>query len=163
MESLARCALLGAATGLRSMAAPSQLSRHIAELPREERPASAVADFLGRSSVRETLSIALFGEMIVDKLPFTPDRTDPGPLLGRIAVGAAAGVVLAQLRRGSVGLGAFAGGVGALAGAFAGYQARRLLAERAGLPDLVVALAEDAVAIAGARAAIRPDSKWPKA
>ena len=39
--------------------------------------------------------------------------------------------------------------MGAIAGAFAGYHFRRALVLKAHLPDLVAAIAEDAITIAG--------------
>jgi uncharacterized membrane protein len=39
--------------------------------------------------------------------------------------------------------------IGAIAGAFAGYHIRRAVVFKAHLPDLVAAIAEDAITIAG--------------
>lgn len=46
-------------------------------------------------------------------------------------------------------IGAILGVLGAIAGAFAGYEIRHRLVEAFGLPDFGVALAEDIVAIGG--------------
>ena len=137
MSAAFRYLALGAASGLRSMAAPSQLSRHL------------------DAPVRGLLRAAAAGEMIVDKLPVVPDRTDPGPLVGRALLGAGSAAVLARSRRETPARGALLGGVGAVAGAFAGFHLRRALTRRAGLPDLAVAVCEDAIAVAAARLACR--------
>jgi uncharacterized membrane protein len=155
MTGFFRYAQLGAASGLRTATGSSQLTRHLADLQREREPLGGIADFLTRSSVRRILSVAMVGEMIADKLPFAPDRTDPGPLAGRAVFGALAGSVLAELRQESVARGALIGATGAVVGAFAGYHARRLLTRRAHLPDFAIALCEDALAIAAARHALR--------
>ena len=144
---------IGAASGLRSMAAPSQLSLHLAG-GRGSGGSGAIGRQLARPSARALLGAAAVGEMIVDKLPIVPDRTDPGPLLGRVVLGSMAGGVLARLNRRSGAAGAVLGGVGALIGAHLGYRARRALTRRAGIPDLVVAAGEDVLAIATARGAI---------
>jgi len=47
-------------------------------------------------------------------------------------------------------LGAVLGAVGGLLGAFAGYKARTGLVKALKVPDIVIALLEDAVAIGGA-------------
>ena len=70
-------------------------------------------------------------------------------------MGGAAGGVYAQLRGEPATIGVLAGGVAAVAGAFAGYHLRRALVHDIGFPDLLVALCEDAVAITLARTALR--------
>jgi uncharacterized membrane protein len=154
MTRLLRSAQLGAATGLRSMAAPSQLSRHLAGAS-PSHSAGPVTELLGRATVRSLLQIAALGEMVADKLPFVPNRIESGPLLGRAFFGGVAGGVFARVRGESPALGALLGGAGAVVGAYAGYHARRALVHQAGLPDMPVALCEDSVAIVMARAALR--------
>ena len=152
MSPLLHCAALGAATGLRSMAAPSQLSRALGP-PGARRRRGAVADLLARPATRSLLQVALLGELVADKLPGIPDRIEPGPLLGRALVGALAGAVLARRDGEPAALGAVAGAGAAVLAACAGYAARRALTRGAGLPDLPVALCEDVLAVATARAA----------
>lgn len=101
---------------------------------------------------RALLVLAAAGELVGDKLPMTPSRTKPLPLLGRIATGAVAGAAIGTLggpdgwRQGAV-LGAVGGAVGSFAGAFL-----RSAGAATGSPDLVFALLEDAVTIAGSAA-----------
>jgi uncharacterized membrane protein len=154
MTGLLRSAELGAASGLRSMAAPAGLSRRLAG-SRGDRPGGVLADLLARTPTRSLLEMAALGEMIADKLPGIPDRIEPGPLLGRAVFGALAGGVLARRNRESGALGALLGGAAALLAAHAGFRARRALTRTAGLPDLPVALCEDALALALARHAVR--------
>jgi uncharacterized membrane protein len=85
------------------------------------------------------------GELLADKLPFTPNRIKAGPLAARIASGAACGAAVSYLAKGSPKEGALLGGAGAVAGAFAGYYARRSFSRNRS--DLAVALVEDAIAI----------------
>jgi uncharacterized membrane protein len=88
-------------------------------------------------------------ELIADKLPSTPSRTKPVGLIARIVLGglSGAGVVVSGAQ--SIVLGAVLGAVGGVAGAFAGYEARTRLVKALKVPDFVVALLEDAVAIGG--------------
>src|SRR5690606_6410857 len=137
MTRLLRSAQLGAASGLRSMAAPSQVSRHLAGAAPNSAP-GRVAEFLARKPVRSLLQIAALGEMIADKLPGIPDRIEPGPLVGRAFLGGAAGAVCARIHGESDGLGALVGGVAAVVGAFAGYHMRRALVHNVGFADLPV-------------------------
>ena len=59
--------------------------------------------------------------------------------------GAAVAVAGAQ----SIALGIVAGVAGAIAGAFVGYEVRKRLVRALKVPDFVIALLEDAVAIGG--------------
>ncbi len=90
------------------------------------------------------------GELIGDKLPKTPPRTDLFPLIARASFGGAAGAALAAVAGRPLWMGVVAGAVGALFGTYAGFGVRRALTKGAGLPDLPIALAEDALAIGGA-------------
>lgn len=97
------------------------------------------------------------GEVIGDKLPMTPSRVDPAPLVGRLLIGALGGIAIGSERLGKreVVRGAIAGVFGAVAGSFGGYHARKAITEATGLPDPAVAIAEDALAFALAAGAIR--------
>jgi uncharacterized membrane protein len=89
-------------------------------------------------------------ELVADKLPFTPSRLSAGPLGARILSGALSAAVLGAAARQPVLVVTIVGGVGAIAGAFAGYAARTRIAPRAGVPPLPAAMIEDLIAIAGA-------------
>ncbi len=89
---------------------------------------------------------AVLGELVVDQLPTTPDRTDPGPLLGRLGSGVAGGVLLARSAGEPVALPALAGGAGAAAGAVLGAGWREGAGQVMG--DPAAALVEDVVALA---------------
>ncbi len=96
-------------------------------------------------------SLFALGELVADKLPFIPARTQAGPLVVRVIFGALCGGALCvgavATPNGGMVAGAILGGAGGLAGAFAGYHYRRGLAGR--VPDFVLALIEDLVAIGG--------------
>ena len=94
-------------------------------------------------------SLLAIGELIADKLPFIPGRTQPGPLGARIVFGALCAAALCLSGGASLLLGAILGGAGGIAGAFAGYNYRRWLSRGAKLPDLLIALLEDVVAVGG--------------
>jgi uncharacterized membrane protein len=91
---------------------------------------------------RQTVLMAA-GEIAVDKLPITPSRLEPPGLIGRLASGAFAGVVVAGRT------GAAVGALAALTGSYAGARVRGLR------PGFSTALAEDAVAVGIALAAVR--------
>src|SRR5215470_538849 len=92
-------------------------------------------------------ALALF-ELINDKRPTTPARTAPSGLIARVVFGAFGGACVAAALGDGVAIGLALGIVGALAGTFGGYQARRGLVKAIGTRDLYIALLEDAVTIA---------------
>jgi len=94
-------------------------------------------------------SLLAIGELIADKLPFIPSRTEPGPLVVRFVFGAACGVALALTGGAGWFAGALLGGIGGVAGAYAGYYLRRWLTLDRGLPDFPIAVLEDLVAVGG--------------
>lgn len=87
------------------------------------------------------------GEYVGDKLPRTPNRTAPGPLVARLGFGGLVGAIAATAMEGSAIEGIILGALGALAGAFLGFQIRKALVERTGWPDWNVALLEDLAAL----------------
>ena len=106
---------------------------------------------------RGLLVTSAVGELIGDKLPKTPNRISPTGLVGRIGSGALAGAALGTTGKRDLRIeGAILGGLGALVGSFVGWGARKLVGS-VGLPDPVVALAEDAATIAGSVKVVTAD------
>ena len=142
---LALAFLLGAVAGLRSMTAPAVTAwaAHIGPLQLEGTPLALLAS----APARYLLLAAMIGELVADKLPFTPNRTRTGPFVVRVISGALSGGALAAGVGQSLVAGAVAGALGAVAGTLGGFRARTGLVRALGTPDYVVAVAEDAVAV----------------
>jgi uncharacterized membrane protein len=105
--------------------------------------------FLGTVPGAIITSVLALGELIGDKLPRTPSRIAPGPLGARLITGALCGAALC-LAGGQTWIGGMiAGAVGAVVGAFAGFNVRRALVSKVGAPDLVIAIVEDLATIIG--------------
>jgi len=135
----------GAISGLRSLSGPAFVSRAASRGDLDlDRTFFA---FLGSPRISKALVLMELGELVVDKLPTTPSRTSPPPLLGRAASGALVGaaVFVSESRRATIG--AALGSTASLAAGFAGERLRALTVEKTGLPDPVVALAEDATVL----------------
>ncbi len=143
-SALALAAGLGIVAGMRSMAAPALLARHTP--PRLAR--GPVSRLLAGKATTGILGIMAVGEMIADKLPFMPNRTDAPALAGRALMGAACGVAVAELWKGSRIGGGLMGAAGAVASSYAFFHLRRMADKDLGLPDTLVAVAEDAVVLA---------------
>jgi uncharacterized membrane protein len=135
--------------GLRSMTAPAAIAwaSQFGRLPELGRTSLS---FLTAPATAYIFTALACAELVGDKLPFTPSRLTIGPLAGRVVMGALSGMALFAAVHQSMPIGGMAGGLGAGAGAYIGYHLRRALTMRAKLPDFLVALVEDAVAIAGA-------------
>lgn len=144
---------LGAVTGLRSFTGLAMVARELRDRNAgrwwRNRRAGRLERWLSEPAVAGAVQVLAVGELLGDKLPGVPDRTDPGPLGGRMVIGALLGALVAGEDRSVVG--AAAGALGALAGAYAGWWLRREAGRATFLPDSAVALAEDAMAVAAAR------------
>jgi uncharacterized membrane protein len=136
---------LGAISGLRSLSGPAFVSRAASrgDLDLD----GTVFAFLGSPHISKALVLMELGELVGDKLPATPSRTSPPPLLGRAVSGAVVGaaIFVSEGRRATTG--AALGSTAAIVAALAGERLRALAVEKTGLPDPVVALAEDATVL----------------
>jgi uncharacterized membrane protein len=143
--ALALAAGIGFVAGLRTFTAPAAVSwaACYAWLNLQATP----LQFLASWAAVAIFSILALAEYVADKLPRTPNRTRPGPLIGRMLFGGLSGAALALSAQHSVAGAALLGGLGAIVGAFTGYQFRRRVVPRLGGKDLPVALFEDLVAI----------------
>ena len=140
VDVVAKSFLLGVVSGSRSMLAPAIVSRAAALSERGE----GVAGLLQSQSAQRVLPLLAAGELVADKLPWTPARTGAAPLAGRLGSGALVGAAIAP--PGARLAAAAAGAGGAATGTFAGFHLRRYAAAR-GVPDAVTALCEDALAL----------------
>ena len=136
---------IGIVAGLRAMTAPAAVSwaACVGWLDLAGTPLA----FMGSRAAVAILSLLAVAEYVGDKLPRTPSRTRPGPLIGRIVMGGLAGACLSVSVGQSLLSGAVVGGIGAVIGAFAGYEARRRLVSGLKVKDLLIAIPEDLVAI----------------
>lgn len=128
-QRLRTAAILGAATGARSFAGAAALALR-------GRPRAGWA--------RAAILVAAAGEAVGDKLPMTPPRSAPAGLAGRVVCGALVGAATAGRR------GAAVGAAFALATTYPSERARALLGEKTGIPDPVIAVAEDVIAYGAA-------------
>lgn len=145
-RTLALAFLLGATAGPRT-SAPVTAVTWAARLGWIDLKGSKLAFLASPWAVAVTTPMAL-SELVIDKLPATPHRTQPGAIAARAASGALAGAALGAGRP-VAGLAALAGAVGAGAATLLGHALRMKLSKAAGR-DWPVALTEDALAGGGA-------------
>ena len=130
LAAIARAARTRAGTGVGSRGLATG-----AELPQP-------AHFLSTHRAAVATSLLAAGELVGDKLPFTPDRTDIGPMLGRLAAGAIVGATIGALTDRPRLQTALVGALAAAAGTQLGFRGRRRLI--AATSPIAAALIEDA-------------------
>jgi uncharacterized membrane protein len=136
---------IGIVAGLRSLTAPAVVAwgAHLGWLNLHGSPLA----FMGSITAVAIFSLLAVGELIADKLPMTPKRTAPAPLLARVITGGLCGACLFAAAEKSLVAGAILGGTGGVIGAFLGYDIRRRLVNNLRIKDFVVAVCEDVVAV----------------
>jgi uncharacterized membrane protein len=146
-EVLLLALLIGVIAGLRSLTAPAVVAcaAHLGRLNLHD----SILSFMGSKYAAVLFVLLAVAEIVNDKLPKTPNRTSLAGLIPRILFGGLAGVCLGIAGMQSLALGGILGAVGSVVGAFGGYSVRKSLVKALKVPDLVIALVEDAVAIAG--------------
>jgi uncharacterized membrane protein len=142
-------AAIGAVCGLRSFTGPAIVAgaanHNILKLKRTP------LAWLASPGAGRAAAVFALGEIIADKLPFMPNRTDPPALVARFISGAICGMAIAGRRKRSERImSGIVGGTAAIAAAYAGNQYRRHVK----LPPVAAALLEDVVAVGTGKAII---------
>jgi uncharacterized membrane protein len=149
----ARALLLGLVSGLRTQVPVAVLAVE-AQQGRFDPGAGRLARRFASPQGALGAVVAAAGELVADKLPVTPDRTAPGPLLSRLVAGATVGAAVHYDAGHPRPLGAALCLAGAGIGAFGGDRLRGLLADRTGLPQPLLGAIEDLFAVALALAVV---------
>jgi uncharacterized membrane protein len=139
---------IGIVAGLRSMTAPAVVAwaGHFGWLQLDGTP----LEFLTPAPARYVLLVLMLGELLVDQALLHAEPEGTWAVRWAHHYGRAGWRGGGGWARGSVVAGAVAGTLGAVVGTLGGYQARTGLVQALHVPDYVVALAEDVVAVGGA-------------
>ena len=151
---LTRALLLGAVAGMRSQL-PIALLGLESSRGRFDPGRTWLARRLATPGGVAAAVLASVGELVGDKLPVIPDRTRPGPLSGRVAVGSLVGAAVYQDADEPVAYGAVVGAAAAAASALTLARARTALGRRTPLPDPAWGLVEDVLALTLGLLAVR--------
>lgn len=138
---------IGVIAGLRAMTPPMLVS-WAAHLHWINLGSSHLA-FMSTAAAVVIFSLLALGELINDKLPKTGARTALPSVIVRMLTGAFAASAFCVGAGASAVTGIIFGIVGALIGTFGGYQARTGAVRASHLPDWVIALVEDLIAVGG--------------
>lgn len=145
---------IGVVTGMRSMLAPTMVSRALADrddIDEADQPARTLASH----RTQQLLMPLAAGELLGDKMPFAPDRTIPPSMLVRAFSGGVSAAALAGARRESILLPALIGATAALVSAKIGIGLRKRYGSSGGLLNAALGLSEDALALAIGSAGLR--------
>src|ERR1044071_1234258 len=138
--------LIGIFAGLRSLTPPAAVAWAVYLVwLRLARPVALI----GSLPAVIILSLLAITEIIIDKLPNTPNRTAPLGLIARIVTGGFTGACVSLGGGQSAYVGAGLGGIGGMVGCFGGYQGRARLVKSLRQSDFNIALVEDLIAIGG--------------
>jgi uncharacterized membrane protein len=138
LEIYFKASALGAVAGLRAFTVPALLGYFASNQENNSSASRKVSAILG---------LLAAGEIVGDKLPFTPNRTDAPGLIARIISGAAVGGLVCAHGKKSVPAGIAIGVASSVAAAYAGQHIRQAIAEKSGVPSAVLGAVEDAIAI----------------
>lgn len=142
----AGAAVMGVAAGMRSMASPAIVSQ-LSKAGLVPEGGASPLGLLGHPATGKTMAVLAIGEMIADKLPFMPKRTDKPALFTRALTGAVSGAAICSSKKRSVWTGALLGALGAIGATYGAYELRKWAGKRFDVPDAVIAIAEDALVV----------------
>jgi len=139
---------IGVIAGLRSQTAPAVVAwaAHRNWLSLHNTPLS----FMASTPAVVIFTLLAIVELVTDQLPSTPPRTKAPGLIARIILGGLSGGAIALAGAQGLALGVVLGALGGVIGAFAGYHARTGLVRALKVPDIVIAILEDLLAIGAA-------------
>lgn len=147
---------IGALAGLRSMSAPA-ITSHILSHHHSGRITGTPLAFMQSDAAATTLKILATGEMVMDKMPFAPDRIKPASAAFRCLSGALAGASISKATGGKIGAGALIGATAALASTYAGFLLRKVTVKSTGIIDPIIGALEDALVLGAGAKLVRID------
>ena len=139
--------VIGVVAGMRTLMAPAIFSLTLSRRP-ELAPVTIPAQWFMLHGIAIILGLGALGELVVDKLRRTPNRTSLGPFVARIVSGAITGAAIVEMGQLNPWGGAALGATGAVIGAFGGFHARRFAGRKTGISDPFLGALEDVIAIA---------------
>ncbi|RYU92250.1 DUF4126 family protein [Mucilaginibacter terrigena] len=142
---------LGIIAGMRTFSAPAVIS-HVYSRHPERSLKKSPFQFIQTIGTSKVFKVLAAGELVGDKLPFAPKRTNAGGLIGRFAAGALCGATVYKADNKKPIIGGLIGGTAAIASAFGCMFLRIGLGKKTGIPDPVIGAIEDVIVISAATA-----------
>lgn len=137
---------LGVLAGMRSTAAPA-IASHILSHHHSKQLEHSPLSFMQSKNLAIALKVMAVGELVIDKLPSTPNRTKPVVIAARCFSGALAGACIYKAANGNLVIGALLGGTVAFASTFGSFFLRKSVVNKSHLMDPLIGAIEDALVI----------------
>jgi len=137
---------IGALAGLRSAAAPA-ITSHILSHHHSKGLEGTQLNFMQSKITANALKLLALGEVVMDKMPFTPNRIKPAGVAFRCLSGALAGASISKATGGKIGAGALFGAASALAATYISFLVRTSAVKATGIFDPIIGGLEDALVI----------------
>ncbi|MBD1392205.1 DUF4126 family protein [Mucilaginibacter glaciei] len=137
---------LGIIAGARTFMAPAVISHMYSRHPSrylEHTP----FEFMQTISASKVFKVLALGELVGDKLPNAPNRTDFPGLIGRTVAGIWVGASVYKAHRKKAFVGGLIGGASALAATFGCFFLRDALGKKTNIPDPIIGAVEDVMTI----------------
>ncbi|HEY0245848.1 MAG TPA: DUF4126 family protein [Mucilaginibacter sp.] len=137
---------IGALAGFRSTAAPV-ITSHILSHHHSKSLESSPLSFMQSETVSKALKVIALSEIVMDKLPSTPNRIKASVIGARCLSGALAGASIYKASGGNAIAGVLLGATAAFASTFGSFYLRIGATKKSKLFDPVVGAIEDALVI----------------
>lgn len=137
---------VGALAGMRTASAPA-ITSHILSHHHSKRLENSPLNFMQSKMVANTLKLLALSEIVVDKLPSTPNRIKPAGMAFRCLSGALAGASISKATGGKMVAGALIGATSALASTYISFILRKTTVKGTGVIDPIIGAIEDALVI----------------
>lgn len=137
---------IGTLAGMRTSSAPviaSQILSH----HHSKRLESSPLNFMQSKTVANVLTVLSVGELIVDKLPSTPNRTKPAGIIFRGLSGALAGASIYKASGNNVLTGTLIGAASAVASTYISLLLRKSIVKNTSIIDPIIGAIEDAMVV----------------
>jgi uncharacterized membrane protein len=145
---------LGVLAGMRTTSAPVIANQILIKHPSKNLSKSPLK-FIGSKKAGTAFKVSAVGELVGDKLPFTPNRIEPGGIIGRCLSGGLVGAAIFKTNKDNAFIGALIGSAAAFAGTFGSYYLRREIVKRTDIYDPLIGALEDALVIGAGIALVK--------
>ena len=137
---------IGAIAGMRAAYAPALVS-HILNNRKSKRLTHSPIKFVESDRFANTMKVFAIGELVGDKLPATPARTNTAGVAARCVSGGLSSVAFAKAKGDNVAVAALLSTTAAVASTFLFYYLRKKLGEKTGIADPWIGALEDSIVI----------------